>query len=198
MSDMNLTIYSNAKNALAEYKTVDEVKDYRDKAVAVEMYAKQAQDFDLEYDAAIARVRAERKCGELLRDMESVKKGRPKKEMSNGTTFKTIEKMGITRDQSSKWQQLANVPDKEFEEAINVQGAKPSTNHILKKSDDLRDEINSIPRVTMRSWGTLIQMERDGILNTPLIDSYERMTDAMKADTDRLIIILKQWVNEYE
>ena len=195
---MNLTIYSNAKNALAEYKTVDEVKDYRDKAVAVEMYAKQAQDFDLEYDAAIARVRAERKCGELLRDMESVKKGRPKKEMSNGTTFKTIEKMGITRDQSSKWQQLANVPDKEFEEAINVQGAKPSTNHILKKSDDLRDEINSIPRVTMRSWGTLIQMERDGILNTPLIDSYERMTDAMKADTDRLIIILKQWVNEYE
>ena len=201
MPETNITIYSNAKRALAEYKTVDEVKDYRDKAVAVEMYAKQAQDFELEYDAALARVRAERKCGELLRDMEMAKPSGNNQyadvEVSTNTTHpKSLPEMGITRDQSSKWQQLANVPDKEFEEAINVQGVKPSTNNILKKTDDLRDEINSIPRVAMRSWGTLIQMERDGIMNTPLIDSYECMTDAMKADTDRLIIILEQWVND--
>lgn len=71
-----ITRYSNAKQALAEYKTVDEVKDFRDKALAIEAYAKQANDFELERDAAIARVRAERKCGELLAEMEKRKGAR--------------------------------------------------------------------------------------------------------------------------
>ncbi len=197
---MELTIYSNAKNALAQYKTVDEVKDYRDKAVAVEIYAKQAQDFDLEYDAALARVRAERKCGELLREMEMAKAGRPNKSVQQDDQLdkpKTVSEMGITKDQSSKWQQLAKIPETEFEKAVNTPGAKPSTNHIVKKSG-VREEINALDRLSLKSWGVLIQMERDGIFNKPLRESYEGMTDAMKADTDRLIIILKKWVNDYE
>lgn len=68
-----LAIYANAKSAIAEYKTVDQVKDFRDKALAIEAYAKQAQDFELERDAAVARVRAERRCGELLAEMDKSK-----------------------------------------------------------------------------------------------------------------------------
>ena len=72
---MNLVKYENAKQALAEYKTVDEVKDFRDKTVAIQAYAKQANDYDLERDASIARVRAERRCGELLNKMDKAKRG---------------------------------------------------------------------------------------------------------------------------
>ncbi len=70
---MELIRYENAKQAIAAYKTVDDVKQFRDKAVAVQAYAKQANDYELERDAAIARVRAERKCGELLRGMKKTR-----------------------------------------------------------------------------------------------------------------------------
>ncbi len=38
-----ITLLSSAERALAEARTVDEVKDLRDKAVAVKAYAKKAQ-----------------------------------------------------------------------------------------------------------------------------------------------------------
>ena len=48
------------------------------------------------------------------------------------TELPRLNEMGLTKDQSSKFQQLANVPEEEFEDAINVAGARPSTHRILK------------------------------------------------------------------
>lgn len=196
---MNLTIYNNAKSAIAEYKTVDEVKSFRDKALAVEAYAKQAQDFELEYDAAIARVRAERKCGSLLSDLDKPQGKRSDLNLvERNDQVKTLSEMGINKDQSSKWQQLAKMPEHEFETAINVGGAKPSTNSMLKKKDDIREKINSLDKRAMACWGVLIGMEREDVFSRSIEENYNDMTDAMKLDTDRIIKLLKQWVNEYE
>jgi hypothetical protein len=54
-------------------------------------------------------------------------RGRPRK-MSDAAT---LSELGITRDQSSQWQKLADIPDEEFEAALRQPGRKLSTAGIL-------------------------------------------------------------------
>ena len=55
--------------ALEKARTVDEVKDIRNRAEALRVYLKQAADVDMQNWAAEIRIRAERRAGELLREM---------------------------------------------------------------------------------------------------------------------------------
>jgi hypothetical protein len=71
-------------------------------------------------------LRAERKAGQLLQGMEKLK-GRPAKASSDTR----LSDLGISHDQSSKWQRLADVPDEQFEAAVAGQD-KPSTNGIIR------------------------------------------------------------------
>jgi hypothetical protein len=122
--------YDAARKALAAARSVDEVKQIRSKAEAVRVYAQQAGDFELQNKAAEIRLFAERRAGELLADMiknpGTRGEGRPrrdgtKKRRSIGATAHppTLDDIGITRDQSSKWQRLAKlIDDATFERAL--------------------------------------------------------------------------------
>ena len=116
-----LVRYDAARKAIAAAHRVDEVKHIHDKATALLAYAKQAGDFELQNKAAEIRLFAERRAGELLVDMHATgqrrakERGRPAK-LSSATT---LPKLGITRDQSSKWQRLARmIDDATFEKAL--------------------------------------------------------------------------------
>ncbi len=72
--EISLVRYEAMCSAIAECHRVDEVKEIRDRAVAFQVYAKQALNVEAERQAAKVRVRAERRAGEMLKEM---KKKRP-------------------------------------------------------------------------------------------------------------------------
>src|ERR1700747_3245478 len=116
-----LILSDAARRARAAAHRADEVKEIRDKAEAVRVYAKQAGDFELQNQAAEIRIRAERRAGEVLGELQTMgerqakERGRPTK-VSSPTT---LPKLGITRDQSSKWQRLAKIiDDATFDKAV--------------------------------------------------------------------------------
>lgn len=111
------------RSAVATLTNLPDAKELRDKAAAIEVYARQAKlAGGIERQAATIRVRAERRIGQLLR--AAVKRGKP-----NGRTERPLAKLGITKTQSSRWQLLARLPEPAFERAL---AKTPSTATLVK------------------------------------------------------------------
>lgn len=72
---LGLVRYDARCAAIAECHQVDEVKDIRDRALALEMYAKQSLNEEAERGAREIRMLAERKTGELLQEAEENARG---------------------------------------------------------------------------------------------------------------------------
>lgn len=62
-----LVRYDAMVRAISECERVDEAKEIRDKAIALEAYYRQARNLEAERKAANVRLRAERRAGELLK-----------------------------------------------------------------------------------------------------------------------------------
>lgn len=109
-----------ARRAIAEARSVDEVKDIRDKAEAVRLYAKQAGlGLEMVNDAAEIKLRAERKAGELLSVMDKRTGGDAKQDITARNSLPPkLSDLGVSLIQSHRWQQVASVPEDEFENHI--------------------------------------------------------------------------------
>jgi hypothetical protein len=121
-----LVRYDAMCRAIDEALKVDEAKDVRDYAMAAALYFRQAKNHDAERKAMTIRVRAERKAGELLHAMEKATgargnpggQGAPIVRSPDTTAQKTLADLGVSKQQSSDWQRLADVPKAEFETSL--------------------------------------------------------------------------------
>jgi len=110
---------------LAEARSLEDVRGIRDLAEAARVYARaHALGIEAENHAAEIKVRAERKAGELLVQSaaagERFPRGRTSEVVASDSTPPTLSDLGITRDQSSRWQTIATLPETEFEAEIAV------------------------------------------------------------------------------
>jgi N6-adenosine-specific RNA methylase IME4 len=139
-----LVRYEAAKRALAEVHSVDEVKDIRDKAVAMQAYAKQAKDYALIEQATEIRLRAERRAGEVLLEMEERReretRGGDRRSKSSDVTLKLAD-LGVSKTESSQWQALARLDAERFEVRVAA----------MKKRATSRDAMTTVEKQERRA-----------------------------------------------
>jgi hypothetical protein len=190
--------YETARKALTDAVMFDEVMTIMNVAEQAALYAKQANDNELIEKATEIRVRAQRKAGEMLRQAAEQghratgSTGNPELQVSKPAT---LQQIGITRDQSSRYQQLAAMPDEHFETAVATAKAtagEVTTAFMLReaakvqprppkgaKADAMRDELKAAA-------------ERD----VSLLTTYARLTikalRSMDSVTDQERIVLDE------
>jgi len=151
---MELVKYDAACRAIAEARNIDEVKGMADKAAAMLEYARQAKNKELEGHAAEIRLRAERRLGQMLKEQrETVGLGKPgrKIDITSGEVVISrpeLKELGIDHKLSSRAQQMAAVPEKEFEEKLTElkdeieQSTSRITTNILKRGEQKERDKN--------------------------------------------------------
>ncbi len=117
----SLAKWDQLKQDVAEASSIDELKDIRDKAEAIRLYAKKQKNaLDIQNNAAEVTLRCTRRMGEMLPGI--VKPGNP--QLSHDGTDNTSHKevklsdIGITRNESSRCQTIAQLPEETFERHI--------------------------------------------------------------------------------
>jgi len=98
-----LIALDRARQWLVSASSIEEVNELRARAEAVRVYTRQAElGKEAENAAAEIRLRAERRVGELLQEME-LAPGRPRK----WSSMTTISSLGVNRDQAAVFQRMA-------------------------------------------------------------------------------------------
>jgi N6-adenosine-specific RNA methylase IME4 len=119
---VELVRYETACRALAAAASFDEVKDIKDKMIALEAYAKQARNPELESNAWAIRKRAEDKIGELTLQMEKARKVGPGVEVQLPTGGKSkkdvLASLGISTSAAQRYEQFHLLPPREKEARI--------------------------------------------------------------------------------
>lgn len=181
--DGQLVRYDAMCRAIDTAYDFDELKDIRDKAAMLEAAARVAKNVEAEDRCYYIRRRAEAKVGQLLSQMEKAKggaepgigRGGAKNAVpsENRIPPPTLAELGITKKQSSEFQQLAAVPKKEFEAAF-AEGGKPSVAEITgKKKVERSPEWNGALWV----WGRVLDFERNDILKLSPRDCVKELDE---------------------
>lgn len=123
----NLVKYDQARLALAQCRDVDEVKEIRDKSDAMRLYAKQANDTELEQWAAEIKLRAQRAIGEISAGLEKKTSRHATLPFGGKCKAEALADAGISTSTAHRYEQLAAIPLPEVEAFIarSKQSGKP-------------------------------------------------------------------------
>ena len=120
----SLDFLSEGKAWVEKATTVDEAKEIKSRAETLRVYVKQTkQGLEVQNKCAEVRIRAERRIGEMLQETMNNKErqgqGGNRKSKSNDGTLKTLDDLGVKKNESSRYQRIADIPEEAFEEKIN-------------------------------------------------------------------------------
>ena len=168
------------------------------KDIALEKYAQVAMNTDAEQQARAIRIRAERKAGQILATMDKAKGGGdvklPKNQRSPGGTGETLADLGISKNQSSKWQRLASIPNMQFEKAMSDPDKKPSTAGMTKRNGTT----DRMDPAALDAWGKICAWERDRLFDRDPNTITGELTDPMFDDLRRIIPMAIDWLKQLE
>ncbi len=162
-----LVKYDAACRAIAEARSVDELKPIRNSAAALRAYARQAKNRDLEIDAMEIRVRAERRVGELMAkqaDSGGLKRGGDRKSKVAIGPLKpiTLDEVGIDKHLAHRARELVRLDEQTFEHELRDwrertrSGRDPVTAALLRSAVDTAKPVQAIappfPEGTFRTF----------------------------------------------
>lgn len=208
-TENGLAIYDSMVVAIDRCYQVDEVKDLRDKAMAFEIYARQAMNVDAERKAVEVRIRAERRAGQLLREMKRspVSDGGNSGKNQHGeykeaafdakhppleSEYAQAKKdANISNDQAFRWQKLAEMPREDFEGKLQDPLIKPTTAGLLNT-----DSPRPAPNDALALWGWVKDFEKHIDVNTNINEIVGKLSDAVGSDVRRITPIVLEWLGE--
>lgn len=115
-----LSHFDRVRRELEIASSIDEVKKIRDQAEALRQYARQQKlSLEMQNKCAEIKIRAERRAGKILSDMDKHPPGPSSGDRSHdGTDPPRLVELGISKNQSSRWQSIASIPEEEFEDRV--------------------------------------------------------------------------------
>ena len=147
-----IELRDNAKCQLLQIKSVEDGISYLNKLSAIDKWVK-AEKLDAELQNIVAeqKLRTQRILGQLLRESELPGRGGGDVKSSAVRELDTLDDIGISRKQSSTFQQIASIPDETFEgfihekkSAVNDAVAELTTSGAVRLARSLKDESETI------------------------------------------------------
>ncbi len=113
-----------------------EIKQVRDMAAALQQYTKQRTcSLEIQNAAAAIKLRAERRMGELLAEMQREgqrQSGHGDQKSESHHVIPKLQDLGVSLNQSSACQRLAAIPEPVFEEYVAI--TPKDANHIVAEN----------------------------------------------------------------
>lgn len=144
---------SKAKQFLAEARSLTDVLEVRDAAVAAYAYATAKNADELAQDAMELKLRSERKAGGFLEEREKPKTGPKLLDNMSGNSAPTLKDLNISYQESSRWQRIASIPEERFEEYITNATRRTQSALLIEAAREIRPK-HETPQMVPYPEGT--------------------------------------------
>ena len=155
--------YEEAKRTIAECERIDQCADWADKMAALASYARQADDRDLENYARRIRLRAVRRCGDLLLTYDGRGGDRTKTvtalDFAQPSRAAVAQEAGLTEHKTRVAVKIVTIPEEDFEAAVES-NQPPGTTLLAKLAE--RHPRERVRSVTQELLAAIVKSEAAG------------------------------------
>jgi len=192
MAENHLVLLDTARQALAQAKTIPDVKEILDKVEVIKMYLKrQGYSWEIQTTAAEITIETKAKLGEMIQGMPKNEGGRPEKNPlpAERGFLPNLSQLGITHIQSHRCQTIAILPEGQRRQYYaEVRDAGPSKEltsagvyQLAKKWIREQERQIIIDQIPLPDWNGELQ------LNTVHLVAVENLSDLLPSDSIDMI-----------